>query len=167
MSAQKLEVSLLGVGTVLRLERDAWSTVKRLRKTANEFAPPLRHPIMVTQQLDPASLNTTVRPSLCPTGYASSPPHSEAQYLCYSMHLFSKRSQTIGTRTASNGWYHSPKCIALRLHVRKATDRPHHQQKHRGGRTDCSQYLAGRLLKVASNHAATSPLFRGTAAAFM
>ena len=28
MSAQTLEVSLLGVGTVLRLERDAWSIVK-------------------------------------------------------------------------------------------------------------------------------------------
>ena len=27
MSAQMLEVSLLGVGTVLRLERDAWSMV--------------------------------------------------------------------------------------------------------------------------------------------
>ena len=28
MSAQVLEVSLLGVGTVLRLERDMWSMVK-------------------------------------------------------------------------------------------------------------------------------------------
>ena len=28
MSAESLEVSLLGVGTVLRLERGAWSTVK-------------------------------------------------------------------------------------------------------------------------------------------
>ena len=28
MSAQVLKVSLLGVGTVLRLERDAWSMVK-------------------------------------------------------------------------------------------------------------------------------------------
>ena len=28
LSAQMLEVSLLGVGTVLRLERDAWSMVK-------------------------------------------------------------------------------------------------------------------------------------------
>ena len=28
MSAQMLEVPLLGVGTVLRLERDAWSMVK-------------------------------------------------------------------------------------------------------------------------------------------
>ena len=28
VSAQMLEVSLLGVGTVLRLERDAWSVVK-------------------------------------------------------------------------------------------------------------------------------------------
>ena len=35
-----LEVSLLGVGTVLRLERDAWSMVKWLRQATNEYAPP-------------------------------------------------------------------------------------------------------------------------------
>ena len=35
-----LEVSLLGVGTVLRLERNAWSKVKRLRQATNEYAPP-------------------------------------------------------------------------------------------------------------------------------
>ena len=40
MSAQMLEVSLLGVGTVLRLERDAWSMVKRLRQATNEYALP-------------------------------------------------------------------------------------------------------------------------------
>ena len=34
-----LEVSLLGLGTVLRLERDAWSVVEILRQTANEYAP--------------------------------------------------------------------------------------------------------------------------------
>ena len=33
-----LEVSLLGVGTVLRLERGAWSMVKCLRKAINECA---------------------------------------------------------------------------------------------------------------------------------
>ena len=40
MSTALLEVSLLGVGTVLRLERDAWSVVKRLRQATNEYAPP-------------------------------------------------------------------------------------------------------------------------------
>ena len=40
MSAQMLEVFLLGVGKVLRLESDAWSMVKRLRQAANEYAPP-------------------------------------------------------------------------------------------------------------------------------
>ena len=40
MSTELLEVSLLGVGTVLRLERDAWSMVKRLRQATNEYAPP-------------------------------------------------------------------------------------------------------------------------------
>ena len=39
MSAKTLEVSLLGVGTVLRLDRDAWSMVKRLRQTTNETPP--------------------------------------------------------------------------------------------------------------------------------
>ena len=37
MSARMLEVSLLGVGTVLRLERDAWSMVKWLRQATNEY----------------------------------------------------------------------------------------------------------------------------------
>ena len=40
MSAQLLEVSLLGVGTALRLERDAWSMVKLLRQATKEYAPP-------------------------------------------------------------------------------------------------------------------------------
>ena len=35
LSAQLLEVFLLGVGTVLRLERDAWSIVKGLRQATN------------------------------------------------------------------------------------------------------------------------------------
>ena len=41
MSIELLEVSLLGPGTVLRLERDAWSIVKRLRRATNEYAPSL------------------------------------------------------------------------------------------------------------------------------
>ena len=44
MSAQMLEVSLLGVGTVLRLERDAWSMLKWLRRATNEDTPPLNMP---------------------------------------------------------------------------------------------------------------------------
>ena len=36
MSAQMLEASLFGVGTVLRLERDAWSMVKLLRQATNK-----------------------------------------------------------------------------------------------------------------------------------
>ena len=40
MSAQMLEVSLVGVGTVLRLGRDTWSMVKWLRQAPNESAPP-------------------------------------------------------------------------------------------------------------------------------
>ena len=40
MSAQMLEVSLLGVGTVLRFERDAWSTAECIRQATNEYAPP-------------------------------------------------------------------------------------------------------------------------------
>ena len=40
MGAQMLEVYLFGVGTVLRLERDAWSMVKGLRQATNEYDPP-------------------------------------------------------------------------------------------------------------------------------
>ena len=39
MSAQALEVSLSGVGTPLRLERDTWSMVKWLWQANNEYAP--------------------------------------------------------------------------------------------------------------------------------
>ena len=44
MSTSLLEVSLLGVGTVLRLERDAWSMVKRLRQATNEYTPAPHRP---------------------------------------------------------------------------------------------------------------------------
>ena len=40
MSAHMIEVSLLGIGTVLRLERDAWSMAKWLRRATKEYAPP-------------------------------------------------------------------------------------------------------------------------------
>ena len=40
MSAKMLEVSLVGVGTVPRLERDAWSTVELLRQATHERLPP-------------------------------------------------------------------------------------------------------------------------------
>ena len=39
MSTSVLEVSLLGVGAVLRVERHAWSMVKRLRQATNDYAP--------------------------------------------------------------------------------------------------------------------------------
>ena len=35
-----LEVSMSGVGTVVRLERGAWSTVKLPRQAANDYLPP-------------------------------------------------------------------------------------------------------------------------------
>ena len=43
-TAKLLEVPLLGVGTVLRLPRGAWSMVKSLRQATNEYAPPPRLP---------------------------------------------------------------------------------------------------------------------------
>ena len=43
MSAHMLEASLLGVGTVLRLESDAWSMVKLPRRATNEYPPPAAH----------------------------------------------------------------------------------------------------------------------------
>ena len=39
-----LKVSLLGVGTVLRLARDTRSVVIRLRQATNEYAPPAPDP---------------------------------------------------------------------------------------------------------------------------
>ena len=49
MSAQLLEVSLLGVGRVLRLERDAWSMVQLLRQATNEYPlpPPAGAPLLI------------------------------------------------------------------------------------------------------------------------
>ena len=44
VSAQIMEVSLFGVGTVLRLERDARSMVKLLRRATNEYAAPAHFP---------------------------------------------------------------------------------------------------------------------------
>ena len=35
-----LEAPLFAVGTVLRLDRDAWSTVNRLRQATDEYVPP-------------------------------------------------------------------------------------------------------------------------------
>ena len=40
ISTQTLEVSLSGVGTVVRLERNAWSKVKGQRQATNEYALP-------------------------------------------------------------------------------------------------------------------------------
>ena len=45
-----LEVSLLGIGAVLRLESDAWSTAQRLRQATNENAPLLPFPAPVFAQ---------------------------------------------------------------------------------------------------------------------
>ena len=45
VSTSMLEVSVLRGGTVLRLESDAWSMVKRLRQATNEYtSPPPLHP---------------------------------------------------------------------------------------------------------------------------
>ena len=46
-----LEAFLLGAGTVLRLERDAWSMVKLLRQATNEYPPPF--PTTRTESLAP------------------------------------------------------------------------------------------------------------------
>ena len=46
-----LEMSLLGVGTVLPLGRDAWSMVKSLRRAHSEHAPPPPLPLYVGRLL--------------------------------------------------------------------------------------------------------------------
>ena len=62
MSAQMLEVSLLGVGPALRLERDAWSMVKRLRQATNEYAPP--PPRAPSVSLPPISFRLAICPQV-------------------------------------------------------------------------------------------------------
>ena len=49
MSAQMFEVSLLGVGAVLRL--DAWPMAKRLRPATHEYTPPVPAVALVMQHL--------------------------------------------------------------------------------------------------------------------
>ena len=49
MGALLLEVALSGVGRVPRLERDAWSTIKRLRQTTNDYRPPSPLPDILYQ----------------------------------------------------------------------------------------------------------------------
>ena len=44
MSAQMLEMSLLGVGTVLRLQIDAWSMAKMTKASNKRERPPLSCP---------------------------------------------------------------------------------------------------------------------------
>ena len=51
MSAQLSEMSLLGVGTVVRLERDAWSMVKRLWQATYQYPPPTPVPVYTHQSL--------------------------------------------------------------------------------------------------------------------
>ena len=71
MSAQMLEVSLLGVGTVLHLEKDAWSMVKRLRQATNECAlahSPLSRPsLMETPSVGISSPTGAYREHSSPT----------------------------------------------------------------------------------------------------
>ena len=51
MNAQMLEVSLTGVGTVLRLERDAWSMVKCPRQVTNEYVLPPPTPSLEKEEI--------------------------------------------------------------------------------------------------------------------
>ena len=45
------EVSLFGVGTVLRLERDALSMVKRLSQATSQYGPPASRAVLGRMQL--------------------------------------------------------------------------------------------------------------------
>ena len=49
-----LEVSPFGVKAVLRLERDAWSMIERLRQATNEYAASLRLTVALTRRLGTA-----------------------------------------------------------------------------------------------------------------
>ena len=57
-----LEAFPLGVGTVLRLERDAWSMVERLRQATNAYPPPRHHgPVSYLPTLGIISLQSSGR----------------------------------------------------------------------------------------------------------
>ena len=53
VSTSLVEMSLSGVGTVLRLEGDPWPMVKRLRQATNEYVPPSLHTSLVRRPLYP------------------------------------------------------------------------------------------------------------------
>ena len=75
MSAQLLEVPLVGVGTVPRLEGDEWSTVKKLRQATNEYALPPSPPQQKTRDLPlpTTRLTTGLRDKLMHSFHHSSP----------------------------------------------------------------------------------------------
>ena len=52
INAQLSEMFLLGVETVLRLERDAWSMVKWLWRATNQYPPPLAGDVAVASVYD-------------------------------------------------------------------------------------------------------------------
>ena len=58
-----LKVSLLGAGTVLHLERDAWSMAKRPRQATIEYAyvPPPGRPCQLTRALVPRGMQLAER----------------------------------------------------------------------------------------------------------
>ena len=61
LSTQMLEVSRLQVGTMIRLEKDAWSTVKLLRQATTEYAPPpLMSALPHFARMIPASTSSNV-----------------------------------------------------------------------------------------------------------
>ena len=86
MSVVLLEVSLLGARTVLRLERDAWSMVKRLRLATDEYAAsprapaPPRGPSGVASLLPPATWRLLWHPE-------ATPPYSSCSALISRFYL--------------------------------------------------------------------------------
>ena len=79
VSAQMPEASLIGVETVLRLERDAWPLVKRLRQATTEYASPPRPSPNNTRTLLEWWLGHTafdVFYTLCYASYADNADHA-------------------------------------------------------------------------------------------
>ena len=91
-SGQVLEASLLGVGTVLRLGRDAWLMVKYLRQATNEYP------------LHPPTPSTTPASTLPPTAPLP-PPQCLRQTIALGLRLLPGDPDR---RSSPPGIYYSP-----------------------------------------------------------
>ena len=86
-NGQMLEVSLLGVGMVLRIERDAWSVVKWRRQATHEHEPPPPPTLTIPPNWSNAkkmSANPVRRTALFVGGHSNQNPPGTKKHNVYS-----------------------------------------------------------------------------------